>query len=300
MGIKRKDRPKIIVVLGPTSSGKSDLAVKLSLRFNGEVVSADSRQVYRGMDIGSGKITPEEMRGVPHHLLDVASPKRKFTVSQYKKLSEKAIEKILKKKKIPVVCGGTAFYITALVDGIVIPGVSPDWNLRKELEKKNTEELYKELKEKDPARAKSIDKGNKRRLIRALEIVEKTKKPVPEIKTDPSYSPLYLGIKIDRKKLNEKIKKRLERRLEMGMIEETEKIRNTGVSWKRIEGFGLEYRWTALYLENKITYEEMKQGVLTDTQGLVKKQMQWWKRDKRIKWIKNYREAETRTKKFLF
>ncbi len=299
MGIKRKDRPKIIVVLGPTSSGKSDLAVKLSLQFNGEVVSADSRQVYREMDVGSGKITPEEMKDVPHHLLDVASPKRKFTVAQYQKRAEIAIKKTLKKKKIPVICGGTAFYITALVDGIVIPEVSPDWDLRKELEKKSTEQLYKELKEKDPVRAKNIDKGNKRRLIRALEIIEKTKKPVPEIKKNPPYSPLYLGIKTDQNKLNEKIKKRLEKRLKMGMIEETKKIKNSGVSWKRIEGFGLEYKWTALYLQNKITYEEMKQGILTDTQRLVKKQMQWWKRDKRIKWIKNYREAETLTKKFL-
>ncbi len=299
MGIKRKDNPKIIVVLGPTSSGKSDLAVKLSLRFNGEVVSADSRQVYRGMDIGSGKITPEEMRGVPHHLLSVASPRRKFTVAQYQKRAEIAIKKILKKKKIPVICGGTAFYITALVDGIIIPEVSPDWSLRKELEKKSTEELYKELKERDPSRTKSIDKGNKRRLIRALEIIEKTKKPVPEIKKDPPYSPLYLGIKTDQKKLNEKIKKRLEKRLKAGMVKETKKIRDADVSWKRIEEFGLEYKWTALYLENKITYEEMKQGIITDTQRLVKKQMQWWKLDKRIKWIKGYREAKTLTKKFL-
>ncbi len=299
MGLKRKNKSKIIVILGPTSSGKSDLAVKLSLQFDGEVVSADSRQVYKGMDIGSGKISYGEMRGVPHHLLDVASPKRKFTVAQYKKLSQKAINEILKKKKIPIVCGGTAFYITALVDGIVIPEVSPDWNLRKELEKKSTEDLYKELKKKDSSRAKNIDISNKRRLIRALEIIKKTKKPVPEIKTNPPYNPFYLGIKMNREELNEKIKKRLEKRLKMGMVEETKKIKNTGVSWKRIEEFGLEYRWTALYLEKKITHKEMKQGIITDTQKLAKKQMQWWKHDKRINWIKNYQEAKTLVKSFL-
>ncbi len=300
MGIKRKDKPKIIIVLGPTSSGKSELAVKLSLKFNGEVVSADSRQVYRGMDIGSGKITPEEMKGVPHHLLDVASPKRKFTVAQYKELSQKAIEKILKKKKTPVVCGGTAFYIAALVNGIVIPEVSPDWKLRKELERKNTEQLYKELKKKDPVRAKNIDKRNKRRLIRAFEIIKETKRPVPKIKTKPPYSPLYLGIKISQEELNKKIKKRLKKRLKLRMVEETKRIKDNGVSWKRIEGFGLEYRWTALYLQDKINYEEMKQGIIANTRKLSKRQMQWWKRDERINWVKNYREAEALTKTFLW
>ncbi|MDP2967519.1 MAG: tRNA (adenosine(37)-N6)-dimethylallyltransferase MiaA, partial [bacterium] len=170
---------KLIVILGPTASGKSELAVRLAKKFNGEVISADSRQVYKGMDIGTGKITKKEMQNIPHHLLNVTSPKRRFTVAQYRKLALKAIDKIFKKGKIPILCGGTGFYIQAVVDGIVIPEVKPDWRLRSNLEQLSTEELFNRLKKLDPKRAKTIDKKNRRRLIRALEIVIKTKKPVP-------------------------------------------------------------------------------------------------------------------------
>ncbi len=299
MGSKGENKSKIIVILGPTASGKSDLAVKLSLKFNGEVVSADSRQVYKGMDIGSGKITPKEMKKIPHHLLDVASPKRKFTVSQYKKLGEVAINKILKKNKLPIVCGGTAFYIKALVDGIAIPEVPPDWNLRKRLEKKTTQSLYEKLKEIDPERAKDIDKQNRRRLIRAIEIVERSKKPVPSIRKNPPYHPLFLGIKISQESLNDKIEKRLKKRLNQEMIEEIKRLKETGASWKRLEEFGLEYRWVAKYLQSKIDYNGMYENIIKDTQKLSKSQMQWWKKDERINWIETQKQAETLVKSFL-
>ncbi|PJA84414.1 MAG: tRNA (adenosine(37)-N6)-dimethylallyltransferase MiaA, partial [Candidatus Nealsonbacteria bacterium CG_4_9_14_3_um_filter_37_13] len=148
---------KLIVILGPTASGKSELAVRLAKKFNGKIVSADSRQVYRRMDIGTGKVTKKEMKGIPHYLLDVASPKKRFTVIQYRKLALKAINKILKNVHVPILCGGTGFYIQAVVDGIIIPEVPPDWRLRKELEKKSTEELYQILKKLDPRRAKTIE-----------------------------------------------------------------------------------------------------------------------------------------------
>ncbi len=299
MGSTRKNKPKIIVILGPTASGKSDLAVKLSLRLGGEVVSADSRQVYGGMDIGSGKITQEEMKGVPHHLLDVANPKRKFTVVRYKKLSEEKVKKILKKGKIPVVCGGTAFYIEALIDGITIPEVPPDWKMRKRLEKETTENLYAKLKKLDPERAKNIDKKNRRRLVRAIEIVEKSKEPVPNIKKDSPYQPLFLGIKIDRERLDNKIEKRLKKRLNQGMIEEVKGLRESGVSWKRLEEFGLEYKWVAQYLQNKIDYNDMYENIIKDTRRLSKNQMQWWKKDRRINWIETCKEAEKLTQNFL-
>ena len=299
MGTKGKDKPKIIVVLGPTASGKSDLAVRLSLRFSGEVVSADSRQVYRGMDIGSGKITTEEMRGVPHHLLDVASPKRKFTVAQYQSLAKTAVQRIVKREKVPMICGGTSFYITSLVDGVVIPEISPDWKLRKELDKKTTESLYQELKRKDSSRAKNIDKNNRRRLIRAVEIIRKSKKSIPKIKKNSPYSPLFLEIKVDQKLLNKKIEKRLDKRLKQGMIKEVKKLRKSGISWKRLEEFGLEYKWVAQYLQNKIDYDCMYENILMDSQKLAKKQLAWWKKDKKINRVKNYREAEKLTQNFL-
>ena len=333
---------KLIVILGPTASGKSELAIKLAKKlapyqtedsgagFNGEIISADSRQVYKGMDIGTGKVTPDTnpalyvasnyfsmprerdstgqakkkdiftYKGIPHYCIDVASPKRRFTVVQYRKLALKAINKIHKKGKIPILCGGTGFYIQAVVDGIVIPEVPPDWKLRKKLEKKLVEELYKILKKLDPKRAKTIEKKNKRRLIRALEIVIKTKKPVPGLKKNPlPYPVLMLGIKKEKKELKKLIKKRFLKWLKIGLIAEVKKLRKSGLSWKKIEDFGIHYRVIAQYLQNKISYKEMIESSLRELQNFAKRQMTWWKSDKRIHWVNNRREAEKLVKEFL-
>ncbi|MFH1401577.1 MAG: tRNA (adenosine(37)-N6)-dimethylallyltransferase MiaA [Parcubacteria group bacterium] len=291
---------KLITILGPTTSGKSALAVHLAKKIKGEIISADSRQVYKGMDIGSGKVTKKEMKGIPHHLLDVASPKRKFSVTQYRKLAISAIKKIFKKGKLPIICGGTGFYIQALIDGIVIPEVKPDWKLRKKLEKKTTEELFRELEKKDQKRAENIDKKNRRRLIRALEIIIKTKKPVPEIKFNPFPCPvLILGIKREKEELKKRIYKRLLKRLGEGMINEVKKLRKSGLSWERLEEFGLEYRYVALYLQEKLNYEEMIEKLQKEIEHFAKRQMTWFKRDKRIKWVKNKKQALNLIKKFL-
>ena len=291
---------KLIVILGPTASGKSELTIKLAKKFNGETVSADSRQVYKGMDIGTGKITKKEMKSIPHYLLDVASPKRRFTVVQHRKLALKAINKIHKKGKIPILCGGTGFYIQAVVDGIVIPEVPPDWKLRKKLEKKSVEELYKISKKLDPNRAKTIEKKNKRRLIRALEIVIKTKKPVPGLKKNPlPYPVLMLGIKKEKKELKKLIKKRFLKWLKIGLIAEVKKLRKSGLSWKKIEDFGIHYRVIAQYLQKKLNYQEMIENSIIELQNYAKRQMTWFKKDRRINWIKNYKEAEKLVKRFL-
>jgi tRNA dimethylallyltransferase len=300
---KKRTEPteRIIVVLGPTSSGKSDLAVKLARNFNGEIVSADSRQVYKGMDIGSGKINKTGMKGIPHHLLDVASPKRKFTVSQYRKLALKAINKIFKKGKLPILCGGSGFYLQAVIDGIMIPKVKPDWKLRKKMEKKTAQELFKELKSLDRKRAETIDKNNKRRLIRALEIVIKTKKTISPLRKQPlPYPVLMLGIKKGKEELKELIRKRLLKRLEQGkMIKEIKKLHKDGVSWKRLEDFGLEYRFVAQYLQGKIKKNEMINLIQKESEQYGKRQMTWFKRDERICWIKDHREAKRLIKEFL-
>ncbi|MEW6407294.1 MAG: tRNA (adenosine(37)-N6)-dimethylallyltransferase MiaA [Patescibacteria group bacterium] len=291
---------KLIVILGPTASGKSDLAVKLAKKFNGEVVSADSRQVYRGMNLGTGKITKKEMQGVAHYLLDVARPKRRFTVAQYQKFAFLMISKIFKKEKIPILCGGTGFYIQSVVDGIVIPRVPPNWKLRKKLEKKDPKQLYKMLKKLDPARAKTIEKKNPRRLIRALEIVIKTKKPVPSFKKNPpQYPVLILGIKKSTQELALRIKSRLKKRLRRGMIAEVKKLRKFGLSWRKLEDFGLEYRWIARYLQKKISRGEMIERLQKDIEHFSKRQMTWFRRDQRIFWIKSYRQAEFLVSKFL-
>lgn len=291
---------KIIVILGPTASGKSDLAIQIAKRFNGEIISADSRQVYKGMDIGSGKITKKEMQGIPHYLLDIASPKQKFTVAHYQKLVMITINKILNKKKIPIICGGTGFYIQSVIDGIVIPEVKPDWKLRAKLEKKSAKELYKMLKKIDPVRAKNIERKNPRRLIRAIEIVIITKKPVPKLKLNPlPYLVLIIGTKKSKEELKKLIHKRLIKRLNQGMVAEVKKLRKSGVSWKRLESFGLEYRWIARFLQNKISKKEMIEKLQTDIEHFSRRQMVWFKRDKRIKWSNNQQQAEKLVKNFL-
>lgn len=314
---KTEKGKKIIAVFGPTSSGKSELAVKLAKKFNGEIISVDSRQVYRGMDIGTGKVPRDKnchnkiyyYKGIPHYLIDVASAKRRFTVSQYKKLAQKAIKQILKKNKIPILCGGTGFYLQAVIDGITIPEVKPNRELRKKLEKESTEKLFLKLKKVDPKRAQKIDKKNKRRLIRALEIVEQTKKPVPFLKKEPlKYPVLALGIKKDKEELKKLIKKRLLIRLDQGMVKEVKKLRQQGISWKKLEDFGLEYRFISLYLQRKISYNEMINRIQKESEHYAKRQITWFTRQKFVQqknfpretaWIRNYQEAEKITKNFL-
>ena len=295
--------PKLIVILGPTASGKSELAVKLAKKFNGEIVSADSRQIYRGMDIGTGKITKKEMKGVPHYLLNVASPKRRFTVVQYKKLALKAINKILKKGKLPILCGGTGFYIQAVVDGLVMPEVPPDWRLRKELEKKTVEELFNQLKKLDPQRARTIEPENKRRLIRALEIVKKIGR-VPILRKESLVYPvLMIGIKKSPEELKRLIKKRFLKWLKRGLILEVMNLKKSGLSWKKIEEFGIHYRIIAKYLEKKIEANQMIENSLKELKNYARRQLTWFKPDKRIHWTppsrRPYQWAEKLIKKFL-
>ncbi len=280
-------KPKIIIILGPTSSGKSDVAVSIAKKFNGEIISADSRQVYKGMDLGTGKITKKEMLGIPHHLLDVANPKTIFSVEKYKKLAEKKIEEILKKNKTPIICGGTGFYIDSIVKNILLPQVKPNKKLRKELEKKSAEQLFKILQKLSPSRAQNIDSKNKVRLVRAVEIA-KALGNVPEVKELPSkYEFILVGIDLPDEVLKERIKIRLQKRLKAGMLKEVQNLNKNGVSWKRLESFGLEYRNCALFLQNKIIKEQMIQNIEKESFQYVKRQRTWFRRNNNIKWFGN-------------
>ncbi|MDP2638971.1 MAG: tRNA (adenosine(37)-N6)-dimethylallyltransferase MiaA [Candidatus Azambacteria bacterium] len=294
-----KIRSKIIVIAGPTASGKSSLAVKLAKKFDGEVISADSRQVYREMNIGTGKITKKEMAKIPHHLLDVANPKNQFTVVQYKKLAEKAIKKIIANKKVPFICGGTGFYIQSITENISIPKIKPDAKLRAVLEKKSTKELFAQVKKSDPQRAENIDENNRRRLIRALEIIIKSGKKVPPLKFEPKYESLIIGVKRDAKKLKESIKIRLLKRLKMGMVKEVINLKKSGLSWKRLEDFGLEYRYIAYYLQNKLSYDEMISKLQKEIEHYAKRQMTWFSKNKKIAWVKNQSDAQKKIRAFL-
>jgi len=299
-----KSKPLVLVVLGPTATGKSDIAVEIAKQFSGEVISADSRQVYKGMDLGSGKITKKEMAGIPHYLLDVVSPKTSFSVAKYKKLAEEKIEEIISKNKLPIICGGTGFYIDSIVKNILLPEVKPDSKLRKELEEKNLDKLFEILKKLDPARAKNIDSKNKVRLIRAIEIA-KTLGNIPAVKELPSkYNFLIIGLDFDDKTLKERISLRLQKRIKAGMIKEVENLHKSGVSWKRLESFGLEYRNVALLLQNKITLVQMTQNLEREIWQFVKRQRTWFKRNKRIIWLnpvngKNIIKAQNILKKYL-
>lgn len=294
-----ESKRKIIVILGPTASGKSALAVKLAKKIGGEIISADSRQVYKGLNIGSGKITKKEMRGVPHYCLDIVSPKKVFTVVDFKKCAEKAIEKIFAKNKTPIIVGGTGLYIQAIVGNIVLPEVKPNWKLRKELEKKTTEEMFEILRKLDHKRAKNIDAKNPRRLIRAIEIAKVLGK-VPDLDIQcPSRGALQIGIKLPDEILKKNIEKRIKKMLnpptDGDLIAETKKLKKNGLSWKRIYELGFEYKYPALFLQGKIGKDEMLQKMLIENWQYAKRQMTWFsakgvsasggKKDKRIRWI---------------
>ncbi len=284
---------KLIVILGPTASGKSALGVKLAKKFGGEIVSADSRQVYRGLDIGSGKITKKEMRGIPHYLLNVASPKRRFTVSQYRRLAMKAMARIARRRKLPILVGGSPLYIYALVDGWAIPEIKPNAKLRSNLNLLSTVDLFRKLKKLDPRRARTIEQKNRRRLIRALEIVLSTGKPVPHLLKNPlPYPVLFLGVKKSSLVLKQNIRRRFLSMLRQDFLNEIKDLRKQGLSWKRIEDFGLEYREGSQYLQGKISKQEMIEQTTKATEDFARRQMTWFKKDQRIYWVKNLKEAQ--------
>lgn len=294
---------KIIVILGPTASGKSQLAIKLARKFNGEIISADSRQVYKGLDIGTEKISKKEMKGIEHHMLGVANPKKVYTVVQYQKTAKKIIFKILKKRKIPIIVGGSGFYIDTLIDDYQLPKVSAQPELRKQLDKKSTEELFKQLKKIDPRRAKTIDRYNKRRLIRALEIILTTKKPMEILRRaqdkKSKYDFLKIGIKKSPKKLRQLINQRLKKTLKRGLPKEVEKLRRRGLSWQRLEELGMEYRLVSHYLRGLISRPQMISQMQREIYRYAKRQMTWFKREKGVKWVKNYQQAEKLIRGFL-
>ncbi|HEU0080536.1 MAG TPA: tRNA (adenosine(37)-N6)-dimethylallyltransferase MiaA [Candidatus Paceibacterota bacterium] len=289
---KRKPLPKIAVVLGPTATGKSDLAVELALAFGGEVVSADSRQVYRGLDIGAGKVTKTEMKGVPHHLLDVADPRdrrsARYTVDDFRRDGQAAIADILSRGRLPIVCGGTGFYIDALVYDERFPDVPPDQALRDRLAKRTTESLMREIERLDPRRARDLDHRNKVRIIRAIEIA-RTLGSVPPATRNKRYDALWIGLTAQPDDLRKRIHDRLLRRMDAGMVREVASLHRKGVSWKRLHAFGLEYRHIALYLQKKPRKKTDKTNMLEalehDIVDFSKRQMRWFKRNPAIRWF---------------
>jgi len=286
------------VILGPTSSGKSELAAQIALAFNGEVVSADSRQVYRGLDISSSKVPGKWKRsgtksyfvykGVKHHLIDVVSPRKQFTAGQYKKKAVRAIGNILGRGRLPIIAGGTGFYIRTLTHNLDLPKVPPARKLRKELEKLTTEQLVNRLKGLDPRRASEIDINNRRRLIRAIEIVVLTKSQIPPLdvtKRKSPYDVLEIGIRFPDEVMKERISDVVDRRVRDGVVNEIERLHKLGISWRRLENLGLEYRFICSYIKGELDPEVMKESMKKEYWRYAKRQMTWFKKNKDIIWV---------------
>ncbi len=278
------NKPKIIAVVGPTAAGKSALGVELALGFNGEVISCDSRQVYRGLDLGSGKITREEMRGVQHHLLDVVPPTQVYTVADYVSDAKRAVNRTLERSNLPIVVGGSFLYLDSLLGRISLPPAPPNPTLRAELEVLDNRELIERLRQLDFSAAERMDANNQRRLIRAIEVATllgHLPPPLPK----PNYEPLIIGIKIDRDTLRTNIAKRLEVRLEAGLVDEVRALIDNGITHKRLESLGLEYRYLSYYLKGEITESEMIIKLNHKIYQYAKRQETWLKRYSTISWF---------------
>jgi tRNA dimethylallyltransferase len=280
--------PPLIVVLGPTASGKSTLGIELARRFHGEIVSADSRQVYRGLDIGTAKVTPQEQAHAPHHLLDVADPCEVYTVARFQQEAIAAINSILARGALPLLVGGSPHYIQAVVDHLQIPHIKPQPGLRAQLEARPLADLLLQLAELDPQSAASIDHNNPRRVIRALEVCLVSGQPFSQQRgaADPLYRSLLLGINWPREVLYARIDARVDERLQQGMVEETRTLLVRGVSHERLDSLGLEYRYISRLLRGEFATEaEMAQRLKYAIHDFTRRQLTWFRKDKRIVWL---------------
>ncbi len=277
---------KLVVILGTNASGKSDLGIRLANHFGGEIVSADSRQIYRSLDLGTGKITPTQAGTVKHHLIDVADVSEYFSLAEYQRAAYSAIDSISESGKLPFMVGGTGLYINAIVKGYELVEVPPNDALRTELECLPLLQLVERLEKSDPDAANSIDRSNRRRLIRAIEIASAGLAHKAAQKSSPRYHCLQLGLTWPREILEERIEKRLRERLANGMIDEVAGLRSRGVSDTRLDKLGLEYRYILRYLRGELgTLDDLRLQLGIAIRQFAKGQLTWFKRDSRIIWL---------------
>ncbi len=283
------DRPRLVAIVGTTASGKSDLALRLAVRLNGEIVSADSRQVYRGLDLGSGKVGIDERALVPHHLLDVADVRQRFTVADFQRLALAAVEDIWRRRHVPVLVGGTGLYVRAVVDNPVFPRVAPDLTLRASLEARPLADLADELRRLDPAAAEQMDLHNPRRVVRALEVIHATGRPISEQRTreEPRVEALQLGLTWPREELRRRIEARVDARLrsQPSMLDEVRGLLDDGVPPERLLELGLEYRFLTRHLLGELSYDEMVRLLKLAISQFARRQMTWFRRDPRVRWL---------------
>ena len=289
-------KPKVIVLCGPTASGKTSLSIELAKRINGEIISCDSMQIYKDMDIGTAKPTEQEKQGIKHYLLDFLSPEVRYSVADYKKDAEKAIEEILKKRKVPIIVGGTGLYIDTLVYGIDYPDIETDLAYRKELEKRAETEglakLYEEAYQVDPEAMEKISSNDQKRICRVLELYQATGKTKTQLEIESRkkgvpYEYHVFALGMEREKLYERINQRVDLMIEQGLIEEVEKI------WKAYSEFptamqGLGYKEVVAYLQKEITKQEMIDKIKMETRRYAKRQITWFKKNKETIWLDGF------------
>lgn len=274
--------PKVIAVVGTNASGKSALGVELAKRYKAEIISADSRQVFRGLDLGSGKITPDEMQGVPHHMIDVREPGEFFSMADFQRLSYQYIEEIRGRGRLPMIVGGTGLYVDSVLDGYLLSDKEPDLAYRAELEKLTTPQLYEMLMALRPD--VQVERNNRNRVMRMIERIHDGDDAVPG--KAPRYRSLRLGVSWPREVLNRRIDERLERRLKQGMIEEVQGLMERGASKEFLLGLGLEYRFITQYLIGEIPDQRQMLDLLaTAIKQFAKRQMTWFRRHRDIVWL---------------
>ena len=286
-------KPKVIVICGPTASGKTSLSVELAKKCNGEIISADSMQIYKEMNIGTAKVTLEEMQGIKHYMIDIVSPTERYSVAEFKVQAEKAIEEILKKGKTPIIAGGTGLYVNSLIYNIQYNDIKIDEEYRKYLEerveKEGLQSLYEEAKKIDFEAMKSISKNDQKRILRVLEMYHQTGKTKTELekesrKEEVKYDYKVYAISWEREELYKRINKRVDMMIEQGLIEEVENL------LKKYNKFptamqGLGYKEVVEYLDKKITKEEMIEKIKMETRRYAKRQITWFKKIENVKWI---------------
>ena len=283
---------RLVAIVGPTAVGKSQLALRLAQAFDGEIVSADSRQVYHHMDIGTAKPSPEELSLVPHHLINIVNPDEDFSLAQYQELAYKAIENIQHRDKLPLLVGGSGLYIWSVLEGWEIPQVPPDLEFRHSLEEKaarvGKDELYQELKEVDPVAAQKIDQRNVRRTIRALEVCRGAEAPFSQLqhKKSPSFNTLIMGFTTDRRELYRRIDLRVDEMIKQGLVAEVKKLVNMGYDCTLPAMSGIGYKQIGMFLGGELTLAAAIQQIKFETHRFVRHQYNWFRLEgDRIEWF---------------
>lgn len=294
-----KHLPKIIVVVGPTASGKSALAVRLAKKIGGEVISADSRLLYKGMDIGTAKPTRAEMAGVPHHLIDVVPPSKTLTLAEYKRRAIRAMRGVIRRGRVPIVVGGTGLYVRSIVENFEIPEVPPDARYRASLERKGKDWILARLKILDPEYAARIG-PNIRYAIRALEVIRATGKPFgsQQAKGEPLFDALIIGLDPGKEALAARIDKRVDAMLKDGLVAEVKRLIGRN-AWELPSMSGIGYRELKPFLEGSSTLERAVEDIKTNTKRYAKRQMTWWRGMDKIAWFSDSKEAFREVEKLL-